>query len=509
MKISGVRSFLWPIYGAEHKKLVPMFALFFMITMIYNLVRSIKVSVLITAPGSGAEAIPFIKFWLVLPAAFLVTYIFTKVANRFTREKVFYAVVLSFLVFFMFFVLVLFPNREFLALDSFAILLQKLLPAGAKGFIAIIRHWSLSLFYVVAEFWSTLVVAMLFWGFANEVTKVSEAKRFYAIFALGANSSGIFAGQLAQIVTVKTFNPLIPFGTTAWEQTLFLQFLIITMLGAIVIAIFYWLNSKVFHEEAASDVLSMSGDSNRIKVKKPKLSLRECFVYLARSHYMRYIAVIVVAYNIIYNVADTLWMAHVRATFSEPGVLNAYINQVVSITGIFAAVFALVLAGNVIRKFGWIAAALITPVVWVVFGVGFYGCMLLDITSIAGVAVTFMGNPVNMIVLLASAQMCFGRACKYTLFDETKEIAFIPLPKENQRKGKAVVDGIGSRLGKSGGAIMIQILLLLCSDIMLTVPYLVVILVLISIAWIYSVLKLGKLVKQQIDNENQEEVVVA
>ena len=36
------------------------------------------------------------------------------------------------------------------------------------GPIAIVRNWSFCLFYVMAELWGSVVVSLLFWGFANQ-----------------------------------------------------------------------------------------------------------------------------------------------------------------------------------------------------------------------------------------------------------------------------------------------------------------------------------------------------
>jgi len=38
------------------------------------------------------------------------------------------------------------------------------------GPIAILRNWTFCLFYVMAELWGSVVVSLLFWGFANQVT---------------------------------------------------------------------------------------------------------------------------------------------------------------------------------------------------------------------------------------------------------------------------------------------------------------------------------------------------
>lgn len=38
------------------------------------------------------------------------------------------------------------------------------------GPIAILRNWTYCLFYVMAELWGSVVVSVLFWGFANQVS---------------------------------------------------------------------------------------------------------------------------------------------------------------------------------------------------------------------------------------------------------------------------------------------------------------------------------------------------
>lgn len=47
--------------------------------------------------------------------------------------------------------------------------------AGTRlaGPIAILRNWTFCLFYVMAELWGSVVVSLLFWGFANQVRQLS------------------------------------------------------------------------------------------------------------------------------------------------------------------------------------------------------------------------------------------------------------------------------------------------------------------------------------------------
>lgn len=516
-----VRNFLWPIHGYEHRKLLPMLALFFLISFIYNLLRCMKVTIVVTGQGSGAEVIPFLKVWAVLPAAVLITYLYTKLSNHFNREQIFYSMIGIFLGFFTLFLLVLYPNREMLELTTFSDFLQARLPDGLRGLISIIRHWPLSLFYVLSEMWSAIVLSMLFWGFANEVTSVDEAKRFYAIFALAANFSGIFSGQSAQLLSVKEYNPMIPFGHAAWEQTLGLQMGAVLIIGCAIIVLFRWVNRSIINAPQVSsspitkDPITHSAPSiaeQKAKEKEnensKKLSLKECFAYLGQSKYMLFITILVVAYNIVYNLSDVLWTDQVSQRFPNANDFNAYINQIAFVTGIFATLSGLILSGNVIRRYGWTITALITPLIWIITSVGFFSCIMFEqsIPILDFIYAAFNVPAISLALFFGSAQICLGRAAKYTVFDETKEIAFIPLPKSEQRKGKAVVDGIASRFGKSGGSLLFQVLLVLCGEIVFTIPYVAVIFILVFTLWIMSVRGLGKMVKKSIDSVGQYQV---
>lgn len=150
---------------------------------------------------------------------------------------------------------------------------------------------------------------------------------------------------------------------------------------------------------------------------------------------------------------------------------------------------------------------MITPLIWLVMGIGVFGCILLQTNPIvSGVLLQVFGLPLQSLILIfGSAQICLGRASKYTVFDESKEIAFVPLPKQEQRKGKAVVDGIGSRFGKAGGSLLIQVLLVTCLNLTNAIPYIAGIFFIVLFIWIYAVQGLSKYVNQTIDTETDTE----
>src|SRR5277367_895986 len=134
-----LRSILWPIHGFELKKFLPMFFLFFFINFNYTILRDTKDTLIVTS--TGAETIPFLKFWGVVPGAIIFMLIFTKLSNLVKRERLFMGVMAAFGVFFGLFAFALYPNREALSPIALTDWMAGALPQGFKGLVGMIRDW--------------------------------------------------------------------------------------------------------------------------------------------------------------------------------------------------------------------------------------------------------------------------------------------------------------------------------------------------------------------------------
>ncbi|MBX9718586.1 MAG: NTP/NDP exchange transporter, partial [Microbacteriaceae bacterium] len=278
---SGLRSFLWPIHRHEIKKVIPMTIMLVLICLNYSILRNLKDIVVVTAQSSGAEVIPFIKVWVMLPMAFLTTYLFTKLNNWFSQDRVFFIIISSFLLFYVLFVFFLYPARDIIHPHEFAQWMGTFLPKGFRGLVAMVENWSFTLFYVMCELWGTIVLTVLFWGFANEVTKIGESRRFYSVMGIGSNIAAAIAGQLSNFLMVDQFSASLPYGTDAWEQSMINIVLALSLFGFITIALFWWMNKNVLNEENYETL-----HTTIPKPKKKKLSLSESFSYLSQSKYL-------------------------------------------------------------------------------------------------------------------------------------------------------------------------------------------------------------------------------
>ena len=133
---------------------------------------------MVTAPKSGAEVIPFLKTYVNLPAAIACTTLYVKLTESMKLSNVFYAFTIPFLTFFASFPILIYPNHHLLHPHEFIDILAGRLHKGFTAPLAIARNWSFSIFYVLAEMWGSVVTSLLFWGFANQVTTVPEAKKY-------------------------------------------------------------------------------------------------------------------------------------------------------------------------------------------------------------------------------------------------------------------------------------------------------------------------------------------
>lgn len=462
-----------------------MLFMFFLISFNYNALRAYKDSMVVTAPESGAEAIPFIKVWAILPSAILLTFLFTRLANRFSREKVFYIMMCLFLAFFFVFTFILFPAQEHLHPSSLADKMQQILPDGFKGLIAVFRNWTFTLFYVMSELWGTAILTVLFWGFANEVTSVGEAKRFYGLLAIGANIAGIFSGQVSILFSGGLYLPWLPYGKDAWSQSVLFLNCAIIFSGVLTIAIFRWVNRHVIRP-------SENAKPQHERPEKVKMSMRKNFAYLAKSKYLICIALIVLTYNIAINLIEVVWKDQIKQVYPNPNEYNIYMGEVMTLMGIIATIIAVFVTGNMIRRFSWTATALIPATITLLTGIAFFAFVMCQYLGIHWVAAFLGSTPLMLSVTFGSLQNCLCRASKYTLFDATKEMSFIPLSNESKLKGKAAIDGVGSRLGKSGGSVIHQGLLLCFATVSASAPYVAAIFLGVVLVWILAVVALGK-----------------
>lgn len=457
------------IETATFKKIVPLGLMFFCILFNYTILRDTKDVLVVTAPGSSAEIIPFLKTWVNLPMAIGFMLLYTKLANVLSKQALFYTVIVPFIAFFGAFGFVLYPLSNFFHPTALADKLLAALGPRFLGPLAILRIWSFCLFYVMAELWGSVVISVLFWGFANQITTVEEAKRFYPLFGLGANVALIFSGR-----TVKYFSNLrqnLGPGVDGWAISLKGMMSIVVLMGLAICFIYWWVNKSV-----------PLPTRSKKKKEKVRLGTMESLKFLVSSRYIRDLATLVVAYGISINLVEVTWKSKLKAQFPSPNEYSSFMGDFSTATGI--ATFTMMLLSQwIFNKYGWGAAAKITPTVLLLTGVGFFSLVLFG-DPFAPALAKFGLTPLLAAVYVGAMQNIFSKSAKYSLFDPCKEMAYIPLDEDTKVKGKAAIDVVCNPLGKSGGALIQQFMILTFGSLANSTPYLGGILMVIVVAWL-------------------------
>lgn len=501
---TGLRKIFWPIHNHELKKFLPMVLMMFCFLFNYTIMRDTKDTLIVTA--AGAEAIPFLKFWGTLPMSIFFVLVYAKMSNLVKPTTLFYSMIFPFMLFFSCFGFYIYPNIETLsptvAADSMEIWAASNLPSRMQDtvikLIEVVRVWPYALFYILSELWGSMGISLLFWQFANQITRSNEAKRFYAGFGQLGNLALVASGYT--IIHFSNIRTSVPEGVDAWGETLIWLMGAITICCVVIIASYNWMNKNVLTDPRLYSPLEGVGSN---KKSKPKLSLTESFMYLARSRYLGYIALLVLAYGVTINLIEVVWKAQLKVQFPNENDYNTFMGYFSMCTGI-ATLFLVTIGSNIIRRLGWLVAAISTPIMILITGAIFFTFVMYK-NDLQGV---LPFTPVWIAVIVGAAQNILSKATKYSLFDPTKEMAYIPLDQESKVKGKAAIDVVGGRLGKSGGGIILQIVLVF-GAIADNLPVLLFFVAVIVGAWLVSVVSLNKQYHQKLREVGEEEQATA
>lgn len=504
---SRLRAYLFPVYRSEFSKFIPLSLLAFFVGFNYSLLKIMKDSLVIGGSEAGAEVIPFLKVWGIVPGAVVMTMIYSWLSSRYQRDTVFYIIVGGFIGFFFLFATVIYPLGDLLHFHRLAHSLQSILPKGFRGFVAMIEYCDYSLYYVLSELWSSVVLSTLFWGLANEVTTIGEAGRFYGLVNTSLNLSSVAAGLLSLWVGQKALVPACLYKDQ-WHGLMLNLTSLIVISGLCMIWLYRSLSEQHHRSvDSSGGAKQESVAAAKAKKKKPKANAKNLFLCLIRSRYLLSIAIIVLSYNLVMHLFEVVWKDQVRQICSSRVAFNDYMSNITTLTGVISGVIALLALGQSVRKWGWMMGALATPLIILVSGGLFFGVIFLFRGNPVWLASGILGvSPLALTAWLGGMQNVLARSAKFTFFDQTKEMAFIPLPNEEKNHGKAVIDGVISRVGKSGGSLMYQGLLIIFSSIASSINVIAIVLLVIMVIWLIAVVSVGKEYRARVASEGTSEL---
>lgn len=449
----------------KHGRDVPflMFGVVLFLNIAFAMLRSLRNTLAVVDLGSGAGVIPYFELLGALPCSILMTWLLSLMIDRSSIQRIFYGAIAVFLLFFLSFALFLYPQLS--ALKQGGSLDQWILQAVSMGF------------YVVCELWKPALVSILFFGFMMKRVTPDEAKKTYPMLMLGTSFGSSLSGPIVTACTSGFLTEWVPFLGKGWAASLNLMILIIACLGMLAALCFFFLDrqmTKVFSHE------------------KPVKGLRfmEKLTFCLQKRELKLMGWIVIADYIAYSLGEILFLEVLKQRYPDPGEYCHYLGVLSTWSGVLTIVSALFIAPAILLKKGWTKAALSTPVILLLTeGAFFFFLRGRSFTE------TWIGwTPeewISCLVFLGSLQYCLCRAAKYTLFDSSKELAYVLLPDKEKMEGKLVIDGVCARIGRGGASLLSIALIALSGSVLGSALPTGILAIGVTCSWISSVFKLG------------------
>lgn len=471
------KEIIYPVDKKDAKLLLLMGAMLFCILFNFGALRSIKDALIITS--IGAEAISFLKLFFVLPATLLFTIFYVKISNLLSIEYIFYIIVSILLVFFFIFTFLIYPNQSYYHLDQKLVESLCIRFSNLKWFIKILGMWSYALMYVFSELWSSVIINLMFWQFANHIFNINQAKKLYPIIGMIGNLGLVLAGNI--LLLFSNFVKINSNTNSSLYQIMLKPLMIcIIMFGVLSIILFYIINKIITKLNNSKSLLNEGYD-------KTKLTVTDSIRLILKSRYIGCIMLLILCYGLSINILEGPWKAKVNQLYPNTIDYVKFMGKFNVYMGISCVLF-MILGSNIIRNVEWVKSALITPAVISITGFLFFIFVILS-KNINNT----MFNPVYGAVLFGAAQNILSKSTKYSLFDSTKEIAYIPLPLELKIKGKAAAEIIGSKLGESMSAFLQSIIFIIIPDSTFDTTFnlSITVFIIITAVWFWSVIKLS------------------
>lgn len=478
-----LRNIFWPIERAELAKFIPMAALMFCVLFNQNILRILKDSILISE--ISAEVTSFAKVYCVTPAAAIFVIAYAKMINSLTFDKIFYYLVTFFTGFFLIFAFIIYPD-----IDSFHMNREKLdslmfAHPHIKWYLAILGNWSYIIFYTLSELWPNIFYILLFWQLANEITTTNEAKRFYTLFSLFGNSSVVIVGLLMMHLSSEE--------SIARHLFTFSESKIILTQVSTIFVVFSGILSCLLVRYVTKKV--MSNPVLYIKppaeLSKHKMGLVESFKYIARSKYLWLLLICSASFGLAMNLVEAVWKAKIKELYPSVTEYAAFSSSYILWTGV-VIMFLTIIGNNIMRTRSWFTAAVISPLIIMITGTIFFILVVFDQDILNLYEGALLTTPLALAVMVGAVQNVLSKGSKYSIWDTSREMLYIPLDQELKTKGKAAVDVISPKIGKSASGLIQSIIftILPMATYNSIASSLMLVFIIVCLLWIYSVRKI-------------------
>lgn len=311
--------------------------------------------------------------------------------------------------------------------------------------------WVYPALYIIVEIVGGIAIIQ-FWTFANDIFSSREAKRLFGIIGFGGVISNVICGfAIAGVADVM--------GTE--------NLLLICVLLLIVCVSCVRGTAREAHAEIESAMRKPKGASTGI------LHIAEGVTHIFRNKHLRLIAAMVAVTVLVTTIVDFQFKIIAKSAYEgqETG-LATFFGYFFGFTGIIACVVQLFFTTWILERKGIIASLLILPLAMLI---GVLGLVFL----------------VPAISMLVAATLTKGseNVVRYTLYNSTMQLLYVPVPAHQRGRAKAFIDGILKPLGIGASGLVILLLRqwFVEEELALTLGWVDLILIAIWLALVFSI----------------------
>lgn len=496
---------IWPIRKNEYRKFVPTALIMFLILFNVACLRVLKEGLIV--PALGPEVVQFIKLWCMLPSVLVFTIIYNHMTNYYNYRQIFYITTVTFAALFTLFAFVLYPNHQELHLSSERINELTNMYPHFRWFIILAGNWVFPVLYILAELWLSVMLQLLFWQFANQISTTKEAHRFYTTYIFIGHLGPVVAGTLITVLADENF-ALYHSLFNGINLSIALSYMVFTLVIACTLAIiiiFFYVHKFEFGDRYLS---------RKPIVGRKKVTFFESMGYLFKSPYLGMIAIMIISYATIDNLCESVWRSQVYKVYAsqDNNDFLAYYANLHAALGMSTMVLAL-FGGNIIRYLSWYTAAMATPIIFSATGFLMFLLIILDHHGVGLPLLQYIlpasVELIKIVVIIGFMQHVAGKGCKYALLDACKEMSYIPLEQELKTKGKAAVDLVCNHVGKLSGAFVQAVLFTIFPMSSYQDPKIIKILfamfMVLVVLWFTSVKRLNRMYQDKLAQTPEEE----
>jgi AAA family ATP:ADP antiporter len=408
MIISIFQTIAKPIFGdferEEFKKFLRLGAIFSCIIGAYWTLRILKNAVF--ANLVGATYLPWAKTVSIL-TLFPLVMIYTKMLDRFSREKMFYILSAIYGILTLLFSILL--TMEHIGQAPTEVIACR---SGLACFITKVLGYA---WYVFVESYGSLAVA-LFWAFTTDITKPESAKKGFAFI--------VALGQVGGIIG--------PYFMSSLPRRFGFMTSGIAVFGcAILTSSVIWLVYYFLRTTPKELLTSYRGQNEAAKEKEQEPGFLEGLKLLLSHGYLMGIFAVSFFFEFIVTIFDLHFQILAASVYS--GTAHAeYLGFYGTMVNAVTLLCLLLGANNITRVFGITASLTLVPII------------------IAGAVFGFMTlDSLNFLLML----MVGSKAINYALNGPALKQLYIPTTHDVRFKAQAWIETFGSRASKEGGSI--------------------------------------------------------